>query len=97
MFIECFSHHNSKAGLNKTQIFNAANSCLRVCDADSFETKASVLLSWLIDQTLNVFLDKVTVMIVFHGLSELFLLKVTLRAGKSFDLDFADTVVYSRD
>lgn len=47
----------------------------------------------LIDQTLNVVLDKVTVLTVFHGLSELFLLKVTLRAGKNFDLDFADTVV----
>lgn len=66
---------------------------MRVCNAYYFETKASVSLSWLIDQTLNVVLDKVTVLTVFHGLSELFLLKVTLRAGKSFDLDFADTVV----
>lgn len=57
---------------------------MHVCDAYSFETKAVVLLSWLIDQTLNVVLDKFTVLTVF---------KVTLRTGKSFDLDFADTVV----
>lgn len=60
-----------------------------VCYVYSFETKASLLLSWLIDQTLNVVLDKVTILTV----SELFLFKVILRAGKSFDLDFADTVV----